>query len=85
MVNKGKEFVYCPWCRKELVPDCKCGESIKYENKPYEWKTGLPDYEWRTVSTSHGTNPCSNCQVNPAVNKFASGVCHCALPAMNRW
>lgn len=76
------------FCRNDalgVLHCCKCGEFVKYEYKSYEWKTGVPDNKWRPASTSRGTNPCGNCQMNPAVNKFASGICHCALPAMNRW
>ena len=27
-------------------------------------------------------DPCRNCSNNPLVNKFASGICHCALPTL---
>lgn len=28
-------------------------------------------------------NPCEHCMNNPKNNRFASGICHCALPYMN--
>lgn len=77
------------FCRNDVLNVlhcCKCNESIKYEYKQYEWKWKTTSVnKWRLASTSRGTNPCENCQMNPAVNKFASGICHCALPAINGW
>lgn len=29
-----------------------------------------------------GYNPCEGCSNNPKTNPYASGICHCALPAM---
>lgn len=43
--------------------------SINY--KIYQ-KVDIPKYAW--------INPCENCPNNPIINKFASGVCNCALP-----
>lgn len=34
------------------------------------------DYVINTVKRS---SPCDNCPNNPAMNKFATGVCHCTL------
>lgn len=31
------------------------------------------------INASKHYSPCDNCPNNPAVNKFASGVCHCTL------
>ena len=31
------------------------------------------------INTSKQNSPCDNCPNNPAVNKFATGVCHCTL------
>ena len=31
-----------------------------------------------------GYNPCEGCSNNPKNNPYASGICHCALPAMMR-
>ena len=30
-------------------------------------------------NTFRRSSPCDNCPNNPAVNKFATGVCHCIL------
>ena len=31
------------------------------------------------INTVKRSSPCDNCPNNPAVNKFATGVCHCIL------
>ena len=31
------------------------------------------------INTSNSSSPCDNCPNNPALNKFATGVCHCTL------
>lgn len=31
------------------------------------------------INTAKSSSPCDNCPNNPAVNKFATGVCHCTL------
>ena len=37
----------------------------------------------RVNTTKHAwSNPCENCPNNPAINKFASGVCNCAFPTL---
>ena len=37
-------------------------------------KVNTTKYTWN--------NPCENCPNNPAINKFASGVCNCAFSAL---
>ena len=31
------------------------------------------------INNDKCSSPCDNCPNNPAVNKFATGVCHCTL------
>ena len=31
------------------------------------------------INTSMHSSPCDNCPNNPALNKFATGACHCSL------
>lgn len=31
------------------------------------------------MKTERDESPCAHCPNNPAVNKFASGICHCIL------
>lgn len=31
------------------------------------------------INNDKRSSPCDNCPNNPAVNKFATGVCHCTL------
>lgn len=34
------------------------------------------------VPFQRAADPCQFCQNNPAVNRLASGICNCALPAL---
>ena len=49
-----------------------CGDYV-YVESPKNMKNVY------VINTSKQNSPCDNCPNNPAVNKFASGVCHCTL------
>ena len=49
-----------------------CGDYV-YVESPKNMKNVY------VINTSKQNSPCDNCPNNPAVNKLASGVCHCTL------
>lgn len=46
---------------------------------PTVWKWAKPSY---AGLQNEFADPCVGCSNNPKNNSYASGVCHCALPAM---
>ena len=58
---------------KDIVSDLKNNMNI------FDYKTIHYGYD----PYNNNYNPCEFCMNNPKNNKYASGICHCALPAMH--